>query len=142
MLGYISNILKHEVMAEVRKLDIEKMYGFYLKKRSEKPGDYTVCGFMELGSGDARSVSPDTISYKTMKKIYFDLEADALVILHNHPKLKNRNPSSVSPSEDDIIGTYAVARICLSNKMNLIDHIIVDTDNYFSFVENQLIDLN
>lgn len=140
MLAYISNILNHEILTHIRSLDIEKMYGFYLKQRSEKVGDFDICGFVELGSGDAHSVSPDTISYKTMKRVYDELEADALVIMHNHPKLKGRT-SSVSPSEDDLIGTYAIARTCLSNKMKLIDHIIVDASDYFSFVENQLIDL-
>ena len=111
-----------------------------LFKETAEAGDYTVCYFMELSATPAQY--PRHHLLQDDEKICFDLEADALVILHNHPKLKNRNLSSVSPSEDDIIGTYAVARICLSNKMNLIDHIIVDTDNYFSFVENQLIDLN
>lgn len=141
MLAYIKNILSHEVINYVRNLDIEKMYGFYLKKQSDKAGDYEVCGFVELGNGDAHSVSPDTISYKTMKKTYFDLEADAMVLLHNHPKLRGCTSSSVSPSEEDLIGTYAIARTCLSNKMKLMDHIIVDASNYFSFVENHLIEL-
>lgn len=139
MLAYISNILNHEILKHIRSLDVEKMYGFYLNQDSEKLGDFSICGFVELGSGDAHSVSPDTISYKTMKKVYDELGADALVIVHNHPKL--RGHSSVSPSDDDLIGTYAIARTCMSNKIRLIDHIIVDTSNYFSFVENQLIDI-
>lgn len=139
MLAYISNILNQEILRHIRNLDIEKLYGFYLKQRSDKIGDYEVCGFVEIGSGDAHSVSPDTISYKTMKKVYDELGADALVIVHNHPKL--RGHSSVSPSDDDLIGTYAIARTCMSNKIRLIDHIVVDTSNYFSFVENQLIDI-
>jgi len=140
MLSYISNILNHEVMIHIKGLNIEKMYGFYLMQNSDKTGDYDICGFIELGSGDAHSVSPNTISYRTMKETYNKLKADALVIVHNHPKLKGR-ASSVSPSDDDLISTYAIARTCMSNKIKLIDHIIVDTSDYFSFVENQLIDL-
>lgn len=139
MLAYISNILNHEIIEYVRDLNIEKLFVFYLKQRSSKVGDYEVCGFAEIGSGDAHIIHPDTVSYKTMKQRYDELEADALVIMHNHPKLKGK--SSVSPSDYDLIGTYAIAKVCLKNNMKLLDHIIIDSSGYFSFVENQLIDI-
>lgn len=139
MLAYIRDILKQEVTGYIRNQSIEKMYGFYLKKSGSRTGEYEVCGLVELGSGDAHSVSAANISYKKMKKTYDELEADGLVIMHNHPKIGCS--SSVSPSDEDLIATYAIARTCLSNKMKLLDHIIVDTSNYFSFVENHLIEL-
>lgn len=140
MLKYIEKILNHEIIPKIKESKVEKVYGIYLKKCNESPDDYEICGFIELGTGSKTGVTPHIESYNRMKKVYFDLGADAMVIMHNHPLIKYLPPCA-NPSEDDMIATYAVARICMSNKMKLLDHIIIAGPSYFSFVENCLIDL-
>ena len=60
--------------------------------------------------------------------------AKYVVLSHNHPS------KNIQPSRDDIIATTKFeTAIKTINKFELVDHIIVSDNNYFSFYENNLL---
>lgn len=140
MLSYIKNILDHEVTNSLKNDKIERLYAFYLKRNSDVVDDFSICGVVELGYGDKHGIDPSTVSFSALKSNYFDIEADALVIMHNHPKILIT--PVLSPSDEDIQSTFCIAVFAQKNKMKLLDHIIVDSKNYYSFIENGLIEFD
>lgn len=59
--------------------------------------------------------------------------AASIICVHNHPS------GNVIPSRDDIIVTNNLVKIGLIQGIPIIDHIIVSSNNYYSFYENDMI---
>ncbi|WP_333022970.1 RadC family protein [Wolbachia endosymbiont of Pentidionis agamae] len=57
----------------------------------------------------------------------------SIVVSHNHPS------GDVEPSKNDILLTKQLNKACNSMEIELIDHIIVTYNKYFSFKENRLL---
>lgn len=58
-----------------------------------------------------------------------------LILSHNHPN------SDSYPSFTDLVSTERIRTICRKHKLDIYDHIIIDTDGeYFSFKENGFLD--
>lgn len=62
--------------------------------------------------------------------------ASGIIILHNHPS------GEVQPSEQDILLTRRMEKVCDFVGIELLDHIIVGRDGitYFSFCEKKMLD--
>lgn len=131
MKTYIKNILKHEIVNNIRTLKIEKLYGFFLDK------NYNICDTIELSKGNKNAVFLDQEKFIFIEKKYTELNSINFVIMHNHPPISILK-ALVYPSEKDIIATYKIAQYCIKNNINLLDHIIVSKESYFSFAENDL----
>ena len=74
-----------------------------------------------------------SISIRSIVKEGIILNAYGIYMIHNHPS------NDVRPSSSDISTTKLVFETLKSIDINLIDHIIIGNDNYFSFYENKLI---
>ncbi|MCR5253136.1 MAG: DNA repair protein RadC [Treponema sp.] len=59
--------------------------------------------------------------------------ATALILCHNHPS------GECMPSNDDIAATRNLLEASVIMGIDILDHIIVACDNYYSFVENDLL---
>jgi len=66
--------------------------------------------------------------YKTISK-----HRDSIILIHNHPS------GICLPTPPDIIVTDSIQSLCRKTKTNLIDHLIVSKENYFSFKEEKLL---
>ena len=62
------------------------------------------------------------------------VKASSMILIHNHPS------GDSTPSEEDFKLTNEVIDLCGKLGIPLEDHIVVGTDNYFSFAENGLIE--
>ena len=62
------------------------------------------------------------------------LNSSTLIIAHNHPS------GEVNPSNADIFLTQKLAQAAQLMDMQVVDHIIVSHNNYFSFNEHNMID--
>lgn len=60
----------------------------------------------------------------------YEFSASSIICVHNHPG------GSVFPSNDDLILTDRLVEIGKILGINVIDHIIITNDNYYSFFEN------
>jgi len=60
--------------------------------------------------------------------------AAAIIFVHNHPS------GEVEPSEDDQAITERLVRAARLVGIQVLDHVIIGRDNYFSFADHQLLD--
>ena len=61
------------------------------------------------------------------------LSASSIICVHNHPS------GNVEPSREDINLTKRLSEIGILMGIKVVDHLIIGYDNYFSFLENNLI---
>lgn len=89
-----------------------------------------VLGFHEAGRGsvDFCPASPVTI----FRTAVF-LGASAIIITHNHPS------GVPKPSFEDITLTNRIKKCAELLNINLLDHVIVSTDDYISFADRGLL---
>lgn len=59
--------------------------------------------------------------------------ASAIILCHNHPS------GNAFPSDDDINTTKVLIEASKIIGISILDHIIIDCDNYFSFMENKIL---
>ena len=83
---------------------------------------------MFVGTINSSIVHPREI----FKEAYL-LSANSIICVHNHPS------GDCSPSKEDIMITKKVKEISMIHGINLIDHIIIGCECYFSFYENNML---
>ncbi len=59
--------------------------------------------------------------------------AAAIIVSHNHPS------GNCEPSREDILVTENLEKVSLIMGIDLLDHVIVSRENYYSFLENNLL---
>ena len=65
----------------------------------------------------------------------YQVSASSIVCIHNHPS------GEVLPSKQDIVFTQQLVKVGHLLGIEVIDHIIIGEDKYYSFFENQRIAL-
>lgn len=70
------------------------------------------------------------INMRTVLEGVFTNSAFGVVIAHNHPS------GSAKPSQDDIQATKSIKNLCSQLEINLVDHLIITEDAYFSLRDN------
>ena len=63
----------------------------------------------------------------------YKLSASTIVCIHNHPS------NDTNPSKADIIFTKNLVEIGKIQGIPIIDHIIIGIDNYYSFLEHNIL---
>ena len=76
---------------------------------------------------DVGTIDQTPFYIREIIKKAFAIGATALVIAHNHPS------GDPSPSAADINLTQQLAQACINVEIEIIDHLIITIDNYFSF---------
>lgn len=102
----------------------ETMYAVFLNRKNR------IVGIEEIGKGDITSCLID------QKKLYaaaLIAKCCGVVLLHNHPS------QNLSPSDPDKLITKKVKENLEKFTINLIDHIIVGDEGYFSFADEGLL---
>ncbi|MDD2523992.1 MAG: DNA repair protein RadC [Endomicrobiaceae bacterium] len=102
----------------------EIFYAIFLSA-SNKVLDYQI---ISKGIVNRSAVYP-----REIVKLALDANATSVIISHNHPG------GTCKPSQNDIIATEAVLKALKTVDITLIDHIIVISNNYYSFKDNGLI---
>lgn len=82
----------------------------------------------ELYKGTINSID---ISYAEIFKEAIKESATSIVIMHNHPS------GDTLPSNEDIELTKNIARLGQQLNIDLLDHIIISPNSYYSFFENR-----
>jgi DNA repair protein RadC len=87
----------------------------------------SVLGLREISSGKTHAT---TISYKEIAQVAILANACACILVHNHPS------GNLKPSSNDIEVTNRAEEVLQLLDVNLLDHIIITQEGYYSFVEN------
>jgi len=121
---YLSPKQIFEELADIRSSKKEHFVVFFLDSRNQEIKKEII----SIGTVNSSLVHPREVFEPAIRYL-----ATHIIITHNHPS------QELSPSEDDIEITK---RLLASSKIlgiNIIDHIIVSSTNYYSFKANNLL---
>lgn len=132
---YVENVLNYETIKTLRTLSYEKVYAVFVRRIED---EYVPLLALEYGSGDACSISSD--NYKPEKILLANkrIQSDGVVLVHNHPRYNNRMIKAF-PSRNDVSTTIDIHDMLEKEGCCLLDHIIVNEIDYYSFFEKGLI---
>jgi len=129
---YDENEIKNETLDSSNKI-----YNFIKNKLINKKQEYFYCIYLDnkkklldykllfIGTLNNASVHPREI----FKNAYL-LSASSIICIHNHPS------NDVLPSNEDIVLTKKLVEIGKLQGINVIDHLIIGNNNYYSFYDN------
>lgn len=113
---------------------------YYMEQLRHAKQELLLCAFFDSKCnflGDAiiskGCVNSTFVSPREIFRYAFDFEAVILILLHNHPS------GDPFPSDDDIRITNRIEKGAQILQLELVDHIIIGDNNYYSFKENELI---
>ncbi|QOG02299.1 JAB domain-containing protein [Flavobacterium sp. MDT1-60] len=89
-----------------------------------------VLGLYEMSKG---GTSGTVVDIKIILGIALKCNASSIVIAHNHPS------GSLEPSEPDKSITKKLKEACKLLDLNLLDHLIITRQGYYSFSDNLLL---
>ena len=79
------------------------------------------------------TLNNSTVHPREIFKEAYLLSASKLICVHNHPS------GDVSPSKQDINLTRMIKEVSVIHGIDLIDHIIIGRDSYYSFNDNDML---
>lgn len=91
---------------------------------------HRVLALFDLSSG---GISGTVVDPRLLFIAALKLNANTIILAHNHPN------GSLQPSEQDKILTQKVKQAGLLLDMQLVDHIIVTSEGYYSFADEGLL---
>ena len=89
-----------------------------------------ILGYHQLGSGGIVGVVADV---RLLLATAIKSLATAIILVHNHPS------GNLVPSTADIRLTKNVQEVARVHKIDVLDHIIITREDYFSFTDNDLL---
>lgn len=99
----------------------EEMY-LMLLDRAKK-----VLGISNISKGGLAGTVMDN---KIILQIALKANASSIILAHNHPS------GNINPSQDDLKITKHLRKGCKAIDMHLADHLIITSESYFSFSDN------
>jgi DNA repair protein RadC len=115
--GFVRHALQH--------LDVEKTVFAYLNSGNKLIG-------IKIYEGTVDQVS---LYPRDIIKIALLTGATALIMIHNHPS------GNLNPSPEDQNLTKAIKEVCKLFSIHLHDHLIVNSEGYYSFNEQGVINI-
>ena len=116
----------------------EMVYEYYKLKIGDKKQEYFYVVYLD----NAKNIIRDkllfigTINYSVVhprevfKEAYM-LSASAIICVHNHPS------GNIFPSKEDIEITQKLEEVGILLGIKVLDHLIIGSQNYYSFLENR-----
>jgi len=101
----------------------EEFRVIYLKKN-------TVKGVARVNQG---GLDASMVDIRLLMKLLLEKETTAFIIAHNHPS------GNLQPSRSDIELTKRIQEAGKLMNMQLLDHLIIAGDEYYSFIDNHLL---
>ena len=120
------------------KLDSSKTIYEYIKNDLlDKKQEYFYCLYLDTKKNLIEkkllyigTLNKSIIHPREIFKYAYLLSADSIICIHNHPT------GDVLPSKEDFIITEKLVEIGKISSINVIDHIIIGNNNYYSFYDN------
>lgn len=109
------------LLPQVQSLNQEYLFVIYLNTRKKILSEETLF----IGSLNESLINPREIFKKGL-----EINASAIIVAHNHPS------GNSSPSDADITSTKELIEIGKLMGIEVLDHVILGKDNYWSLAEN------
>lgn len=108
----------------LRGLDHEECWILFLNR-----ANYMI-GREKMSSGGMESTVVDT---KTILRRALDKKASGIILVHNHPS------GNAMPGTADITQTGILKKALMTCEIQLIDHVVIAEDSWYSFADEQLV---
>lgn len=109
----------------LRDLESEECWVIYLNNANVYLGKER----LSVGGTEATVLDSKVVLRKACEK-----KASGIILVHNHPS------GNAYPSPADITRTRAIRNALKACEMSLIDHLVIGSNNYYSFADERLID--
>ena len=103
-------------------IELREQFAFILLNRANE-----VIGWYNLSIG---SISGTVADARYIVQCAILSNASGVILAHNHPS------GQLQPSQSDITLTDKIKNACLLFDINVLDHIIVTTESFYSFLDN------
>ena len=110
----------------MRNLDHEECWAVFLNRRNHVLSKQMIC------SGSLENTLIDT---RRIIKFAIEKQAGSIILVHNHPS------GTTMPSDSDIRQTDIVRKALSVMEINLLDHIIIAGDSFFSFAQEKVFEI-
>ena len=116
------------------------IYDYFVNILVDKKQEYFYCVYVDTKNNyiDKKCLFIGTINSSLVhpreifKEAYL-LSASSIICVHNHPS------GDSNPSKEDILLTKKIKEIGILHGINILDHIIIGNNNYFSFYDNNML---
>ena len=117
----------------------ESIFNYYKDKLSDKLQEYFYCVYLDTKNHIIKdkllfigTINQSLVHPREVFKEAYLLSATSIICIHNHPS------GNVNPSNNDIIITKQLKEVGTLLGINVLDHIIIGKDTYYSFNDNGL----
>ena len=129
--------VKLETLNNIKANNSKVIYEYFKEKLMDEKQEYFYCLYLNnkkriiknkllyIGTINQTLIHPRDI----FKEAYL-LSASAIICIHNHPS------GNTAPSKEDIMMTKNLKEVGLIMGINVVDHIIIGKNSYYSFFEN------
>ena len=115
----------------------QSIFDYYKDKLSDKKQEYFYCVYLDTKNHIIKdkllfigTINQSLVHPREVFKEAYLLSASSIICIHNHPS------GNINPSNNDIIITKQLKEVGLLLGINVLDHIIIGNDNYYSFNDN------
>jgi DNA repair protein RadC len=89
-----------------------------------------IIGYANISKG---GISSSIVDIRIVMKYAIDSLASSIVLIHNHPS------GNLHPSDSDKDITKKIKNACALLEIQLLDHIIITSDDYYSFADQGIL---
>jgi len=109
-------------------LELQEEFKILLLNRANQ-----VLGIYSMSKG---GVSGTLVDAKLLFSVALKCNASGIILVHNHPS------GNLKPSESDLLLTKKIIKASKVLDLQIIDHLIISKDNYYSFADDGLMQEN
>ena len=115
----------------------DTIFNYYKNKLGDKLQEYFYCVYLDTKNHIIKdkllfigTINQSLVHPREVFKEAYLLSAASIICIHNHPS------GNVNPSNNDIIITKQLREVGLLLGINVLDHIIIGKEKYYSFNDN------
>ena len=130
---------KIDNLNQIKIYSSNSIYEYYQDKLKDKLQEYFYCVYLDTKNHIIKdkllfigTINQSLVHPREVFKEAYLLSATSIICIHNHPS------GNVNPSNNDIIITKQLKEVGKLLGINVIDHIIIGKDSYYSFNDNGL----
>ena len=129
--------MEYNNINKIKILNAENVFKYYKNILKDKKQEYFYCIYLDTKNNIIKdkmlfkgTINESLVHPREVFKEAYLLSASSIICVHNHPT------GNVNPSKNDEILTKQLKECGMLLGINILDHIIIGTNNYFSFLEN------
>lgn len=122
---------------QIKIIDSNSVFEYYKNILGDKKQEYFYCIYLNTKNQIIKdkllfvgTINESLVHPREIFKEAYLLSASSIICIHNHPS------GNITPSKNDILITKQLKEVGMLLGINLIDHIIIGKDEYFSFMDN------